>query len=201
MAWGNRAPTVWSPCELEWLKKNREERNLNECSLWLAKSRAAVKRKLDEFDGKVDTSNQKKRTNIGKRSDILVNGKPTFVRSGWEASILRWLTYFGKKWEYEPTVFHFQEVKHGTTSYCPDIKVEDGNDYYYIEVKGYLDSKGRAAINRFKKYYPLEFNRLKAITGGPTTKATKFFEKIGVPVIAYMKDLNREYKSIIPFWE
>jgi len=196
--WG-RGAVKWSPCEVDYLKENRNDRSVNELSLYLAKSRAAIKRKLDELDGKPVPKRNKKGTTIGKRTDIVVDGKPCFFRSGWEANVARWLTHQGKQWQYEPDVFYFKDVKQGTVSYCPDFKY--GKTGLWLEVKGFLDPKGRTAIRRFKKYYPAEFKKLRAIVGSPGTKADQFFKKLGVPVIAYVRDLNKKHKNEIPHWE
>ena len=193
-----RSKTVtWSPCEIDWLKANRSERSVNELSLYLGKSRNAVKLKLDELDGKPAPMKKNKISRIGKRDDIKKNNKPQFFRSGWEANIARWFSYKGEKWEYEPEVFFYESVKHGTVSYCPDFKTDSG----WIEVKGMLDGHGQAAVRRFKKFYPDEFKKLKAVVGRKNTKADKFFKKIGVPILAYMEDLNKEFKNIVPHWE
>ena len=201
-----RSKIVWSSCELDYLKEKREERTINELSLYLAKSRSAVKRKLDEFDGKIVPKINKKGTKIGKRPDILnAKGLPCFFRSGWEANTARWLTHTGKTWEYEPEVFPFwgvpphPDIRHGTMSYCPDFRY--GKTGLWLEVKGFLTSQGRTAINRMRKYYPAEFKKLRAIVGSPGTKADQYFKKIGVPVIGYMTQMNKKHKNTIDNWE
>lgn len=62
-----------------------------------------------------------------------------------------------KTWEHEPQIFWFNEIKRGTRSYLPDFKVtlSDGS-HYWVEVKGYFDSKSLTKIKRFHKYYPGE---------------------------------------------
>lgn len=62
-----------------------------------------------------------------------------------------------KAWEHEPKTFWFNEIKRGTRSYLPDFKVTvpDGS-HYWVEVKGYFDSKSLTKIKRFNKYYPQE---------------------------------------------
>lgn len=62
-----------------------------------------------------------------------------------------------KGWEHEPKCFWFNEIKRGTRSYLPDFKVSlhDGS-HYWVEVKGYFDSKSLTKIKRFRKYYPQE---------------------------------------------
>jgi hypothetical protein len=189
-----RGSITWSPIEEEYLKTHRTK-DINQLTIALAKSRAAIKRKCDEFDGKSNTVNKNKRSAIGKREDL----KGQFFRSGWEANIARVLNYKKIKWEFEPVVFSFLEhgIKRGTVSYCPDFKWKG----VYLEVKGYLDSRGRTAIRRFKKYYPEEFKKLKAIVGSPNTKADKFFKELEVPIYAYMRDLDKEFKNKLKHWE
>ena len=195
----NRSRIIWSPCEEDYLKENRNVRSINELSLYLAKSRSAIQRKFDELDGKPVPTRNKKGTTIGKRNDIIVDGKPCFFRSGWEANVARWLTYKGYEWEYEPQVFFFDGIKSGTVSYCPDFKY--GKTGLWLEVKGYLKPEAKTAINRFKKYHPQEFKKLRAIVGSPGTIPDKYFKKMGIPVIAYMRDLTKKYRSEIPHWE
>lgn len=129
-----RAAT-WSPCELDWLKANREERSINEISLYLAKSRNAVKNKLLELDGKYNPIKKNKISRIGKRDDILKDGKPQFFRSSWEANLARLLIRQKKEWTYEPQVFIFEAIKHGTVSYCLT------GDTPVLTLKGYLPIK------------------------------------------------------------
>lgn len=189
-----RNKTIWSPVELDYLKANRDTMSQEQLSLALAKSRNAIKNKLLELDGKA-VKKTPRRTNIGKRTDL--NG--LFVRSGWEANYLRYLKHQGKKYKYEPQVFPFLDVKHGTTSYCPDIYVP--SDDTWVEIKGMLDGRSKTQIRRFKKYYPAEFSKLRAVVGSPSTKAAKFFESMGVPIIGYYNDLNKQFKKVIKGWE
>ena len=60
-------------------------------------------------------------------------------------------------WEHEPSTFWFENIKRGVRSYLPDFRVwnVDGT-HYWVEVKGYMDSKSKTKIKRFKKYYPNE---------------------------------------------
>ena len=194
--WG-RGKIVWSPCETDYLKANRETRSINELNLYLSKSRNAIKLKLDELDGKGSPKKKNKISKIGKRDDIIQGGKPQFFRSGWEANIARWFNHTGKPWQYEPKVFFFDQVKHGTVSYCPDFK--SGEEW--IEVKGMLDGHSKTAIRRFQKYHPEEFKKLKVIVGRPGTKADLFFKKLGVPILAYISELDKQFKTSIAGWE
>ena len=185
---------IWSPIEIDYLKEHRNNMSTNQLSLALAKSRNAITRKLAELDGKPITKKLNKKSVIGRREDL-----NQFFRSNWEADCARWFNYQGKVWSYEPTVFSFLEhgIKRGTVSYCPDFKVGT----LWVEVKGFLDRKGQTAIRRFKKYYPTEFKKLRAIVGRRGTNADKFFNSIGVPVMAYMNELNKKFKNKLPHWE
>lgn len=189
-----RGKVSWSPVEIDYLKLHREDMSENQLSLALGKTRGALKRKCQELDGKVFTSKKNKKSVIGKRADL-----DQFFRSNWEANVARWLNHKGKKWEYEPEVFSFLEhgVKRGTVSYCPDFKVGT----LWVEVKGYLDGKGKTAIRRFKKFYPNEFKKLRAIPGSPNTQAAKFFNEMGIPIMANYNELKKEFGKKLDNWE
>lgn len=187
-----RGKVKWSPVEIDFLKKNRKKLSVNQLSLALAKSRNAINRKCDELDGKVVAQKRSKRSVIGRRADL-----NQFFRSNWEANAARWFNNEGIAWEYEPEVFFFKGIKRGTVSYCPDFRLGDE----WVEVKGLLDTKGRTAIRRFKKFYPEEFKKLKAIVGRPGTAADKFFKAEGVPILAYINELDKKYRKIIANWE
>lgn len=109
-----------------------------------------VKRKSHK---KIYVSNQGWRT-VGSRN--------IYFRSGWEVNYARYLQWLQEKgqilnWEHEPKTFWFEKIRRGTRSYLPDFKVTklDGS-HYWVEVKGYMDSKSVTKIKRFKKYYPEE---------------------------------------------
>src|SRR3990167_3615935 len=188
-----RSKVTWSLLETDYLKEHRND-DRNQLCLYMSKSRNAVNKKLLEIDGKlVPKVHSKKRSNIGKREDLGI-----FVRSGWEANVCRYLKSLNISYEYEPQVFTFAGVKHGTVSYCPDLKLADGT---WIEIKGFCDGKSKTQIRRFKKHFPVEFARLKVVTGSPNTKATLFFREMGVPVYAFYNELNKQHKKTIPFWE
>ena len=184
---------VWSPVETDYLKEHRKDMSENQLSLALAKSRNAVKRKCLELDGKPLPQKMSRRSVIGKRADL-----GQFFRSNWEANCARVWNAEKKKWEYEPKVFVFPGVKRGTVSYCPDFRVDETE---WIEIKGLLDGRGRTAIRRFKKHYPEEFKKLKAVVGRPGTKAETFFKELGVPIHAYMNELDKKWKKLLPAWE
>jgi len=187
--------TIFSPVEIEYLKKNKDCQPINQLSIDLAKSRNAIKNKILELEGKpVKLAKKNKVSYIGKRPDLGIS-----CRSSWEANILRYLNSQNIKWLYEPKVFVFEKERKGAISYLPDIYLPELD--IWVEVKGMLTSRDRGTIRKFKKYYPNEFSKLKVITGGPTTKASKFFIQLGVPIMCYYADLNKQYKNIIKNWE
>ena len=91
----------------------------------------------------------------------VIGGKKIYCRSRWEANFARALEYQKGvnliDWFYEPETFWFMEIKRGVRSYKPDFKILDYyGDHYWVEVKGYYDSKSLTKIKRFRKYYPNE---------------------------------------------
>lgn len=199
-----RGKVIWSPVEVEYLKKNKDQ-PVSQLSIALAKTKTAVTNKLKELKGiKPKTQGkQNKISRIGKRKDL----GGLFLRSGWEANVARWLKHKKYTYMYEPKVFPFfgvpgqKDVKHGTINYVPDFRIDKGKDYKWLEVKGMLKASDKTRIRRFKKYYPDEFKKLVAVVGSKSTKAAKFFQEMGVPIMAYYNDLNKEFKDSIPNWE
>jgi hypothetical protein len=185
----------YSPVELEYLKLHREDMPIDQLCIALGKSRNSLKNQLLILDGKTPPKGKNsKKSKIGKRADL-----NQFVRSGWEANVLRWLKYKNIKYLYEPKVFVFDKIKHGTVSYLPDIYLPEED--VYLEVKGFMDKKSKTALSRFAKFYPLEFAKLKAIVGRKGTAADKFCAAIGIPICKYYNELDKEFKSIISSWE
>lgn len=196
---------IWSPVEEQWLRTH-SSLPINQLTQMLSKSRSAIKKKIDELTGtttKKSNTSQKYKTKLGKRVDC----NNQYFRSSWEANSFRWIM---NKWknvhhiEVEPTDFSFAPfgILKGTVSYTPDFKVVFKDEtYLWIEVKGFLERQGQTKINRFRKFYPEEFCHLRAITGGPNTKATKFFKSIKVPVVEYIGVINKIGKKEIKNWE
>lgn len=86
------------------------------------------------------------------------DGTEKFFRSTWEYNValyLIWLQEQGKitKWEYEVDEYEFP-VKRGNRFYKPDFKVWVKDQFFYIEVKGYMDNDSRVKLKRMAKYYP-----------------------------------------------
>ncbi len=195
---------VWSPVELEYLQKHKND-PVNQLCIALSKTRAAINKKLSELGSTTTptiTKPKHKKTRIGKRKDL----DNVFYRSSWEANVARVLHILHGKTnvQYEPTTFSFAQfgIIKGTVSYCPDFRVtlSDGS-YIWIEVKGYIKPDDKTKLRRFRKYYPDEFKKLVFITGSSTTKSTKFFESLNVPVYEFYNSLKKRYASQIPAWE
>jgi len=194
------APVKWSSVEIEWLKQHKGDSLISLAGM-LSKSVNAVKSKIKEIEtGVVHTKKRSsKGTKIGKRDDLGM-----FFRSGWEANVARYLKSKNIKFEYEPKTFAFLDfgIKHGTVTYTPDFKVYKSNgEYEYWEVKGFLKAEDKTKLNRFKKFYPEEFKKLRAITGSKTNKTGKFFTKINCQIELEYNQINKDYKKVIPNWE
>jgi hypothetical protein len=120
-----------------------------------------------------------------KHGTVSIGNKAYFFRSSWEANIAAYFEFLKnkneiKEWEYETDTFWFENIKRGVRSYKPDFKItkNDGTQYY-IEVKGWMDSKSKTKLNRMRIYYP----------------------SVKIEVLA--QDRYREiskYSSIIPEW-
>ncbi len=97
-----------------------------------------------------------------KKGWQIIGGKKIYFRSSWEvkyAKVLQCMKDYKLiiEWEHEPKTFWFEKIKRGCRSYLPDFKVTLQNgSFVWIEIKGYLDSKSKTKIKRFRKYYPSE---------------------------------------------
>jgi hypothetical protein len=91
-----------------------------------------------------------------------VGGKMVYFRSKWEANYGKYLEWLKKHnaisdWHHEPKDFWFFAIKRGVRSYKPDFKVENHDKtHYWVEVKGFMDTKSKTKISRFRKYYSNE---------------------------------------------
>jgi hypothetical protein len=104
-----------------------------------------------------DTFGAYSRAASGYRDDL----PGIFFRSSWEPNYARYLNLLVKlglvvEWAYEPETFWFSEIKRGVRSYKPDFRVlyKNASAPVYVEVKGWMDSKSKTKISRFRKYYP-----------------------------------------------
>ncbi len=87
-----------------------------------------------------------------------IGGKTNFYRSKWEKNYALYLQKLKengdiKNWTYEPQPYYEFPIKHGTTRYLPDFRVDNMDDsFYLVEIKGY--SQGLIKLKRMHKYYP-----------------------------------------------
>lgn len=92
----------------------------------------------------------------------IVGEKRKYFRSAWEWRYATYLEFRKKQgeiqeWEYEPKTFWFENIKRGVTNYKPDFYVlEAQGSHFWVEVKGYMDSKSIVKLKRFKRYFPDE---------------------------------------------
>ena len=130
----------------------------------------------------VRQKNTYKTTKMGARPDL---GNYVF-HSGWEANVARYLNLLKEQgkiesWDYEVKRFDFPITK-GVKSYLPDFLINKNDfSHEWWEVKGYWTARAKTAITRFKKYYPKENIRL--------------IER------KEYKEIEKEFKEVIPNWE
>jgi len=120
------------------------------------------------------------------------------MRSSWEANFARVLSVYEIDFEFEPKVFTFP-IKRGTKAYTPDFFLQESNDW--VEVKGYLDSKSKIKIKRFKRYYPVEFEKFTMVVSKYSSDAKKFVEELNIPNVIFYEDIRDFYSRIIYKWE
>lgn len=197
----------WSPVEEEYLRAHRNDTSVNQLCVRLAKSRNAIKKKLNELDGIQTTTSKTKGAGrisyVGRREDC----DNIFLRSRWEANFYRYLKQRRdvEKIEYEPHDFSFTDfgILKGTVSYTPDFRVtfKDGS-YIWVEVKGgFMPNQDKTKIRRFKKYYPEEASKLVALTPGRKSKTAQFFKGEGIPIRWEYPKLQKRWRKRIPGWE
>jgi hypothetical protein len=143
--------------------------------------------------GNNSRGNAYKNTKTGFREDIGIN-----VRSNWEANFVRIVNLYKILFEFEPTVFAFP-IKRGTKGYTPDFFLQQTNEW--IEIKGYLDTKSKTKLKRFKRYYPEEFKKLICIISKYSKEAQQFIEEIEVSRVMYYEDIRSFFSSRIENWE
>jgi uncharacterized protein DUF1064 len=116
-----------------------------------------------------------------------VGGRKIYFRSRWEANYGRYLEFLKthgniSDWEHEPKTFWFDKIKRGSITYLPDYKVHNNDGTHcWVEVKGWMDSRSKTKIKRFRKYFPEE--KLTIISGD-------WFKKNG-----------KQMKELIGDWE
>jgi hypothetical protein len=94
----------------------------------------------------------------GKRADL----GGLYVRSNMEANYLRFLTFLGIPWQYEPVRFIFHAVVSGKNRvYVPDVYLPRAKEYH--EIKGWMDKNSAIKLRRMAKFYPT----VKVVVIGP----------------------------------
>ena len=104
-----------------------------------------------------------------------------YFRSKWEANIARTFNYSNIVWEFEPKRFYFNDIGDGIESYLPDFYLPELD--IWIEVKGWMKDLDKLRINKFKEFYPEEYEKMVLIE-------EKLYIKIG-----------KELSHLIPKWE
>jgi len=153
-------------------------------------SKIASKRLIDGKDNNQRTSKARKRKDL---NDI-------FFRSSWESNFARYLNYIGEVWKYEPKTFFFEGYKRGSLSYTPDFYLSREN--VWIEVKGWMDSKSKTKLKRFKEQFSKEASKMIFVINQNKGKAYDFLNKTFPDnEIIYYNELEKKYKNIISNWE
>lgn len=110
---------------------------------------------VNKFTGRISNGYSRAKTGT-----FTINGKNHFFRSSWEVNIAYYFDFqknsgLIKDWDYESDVFWFNKIKRGVRSYKPDFKItKNDGSIYFVEVKGYMDSKSKTKLNRMRIYYP-----------------------------------------------
>lgn len=116
-----------------------------------------------------------------------IGGVDKYFRSSWEANYARILELLKQEnkihhWEHEPDTYWFEHIARGARSYTPDFKIwVNDKEFFYVEIKGWMDQRSKTKLERFEKYYPEHF-----------TKVLRLED---------MKKLKKEYKPLVDVWE
>lgn len=95
-----------------------------------------------------------------KKGSVEFGGKKFYAKSLWECNVAAYYEFLKSineisDWFYEPDTFWFEKIKRGVRSYTPDFKIiSKEGETYYVEVKGYMDSKSKTKLKRMTKYHP-----------------------------------------------
>lgn len=122
-----------------------------------------------------------------KAAWLEIGGKRYYMKSIWERNVARYLEWLKnqnaiKDWAYEPRLFLFEKIQHGTRAYRPDFRVDEPNGaHHWIEVKGWMDKKSETKLRRMARYYPNE--RLVLIDAGE------------------YRALSQQLRTLVPGWE
>jgi len=153
----------------------------------------AIDADILEQETKNVKGNAYRHTKTGYRKDLGMN-----FRSNWEANFSRILNAYEIVFEFEPKVFTFP-IKRGTKGYVPDFYLPKHDEW--IEIKGYLDDKSKIKLKRFKRYYPLEFEKLTFIISKYSTDGKNFAKLLEIKNVIFYEDIKNNYINKIPNWE
>jgi len=140
----------------------------------------------------------RRNANSGIRKDLSI-----FFRSTMEANVARWLNeiYGRDNWTYEGEWLLLGVDTKGTErNYLPDFKVKDeDNSFFYVEVKGYFDSKDKKKMKMFFKKYPDQ--KILFISSKYNKKLINFVEKYDNAELMFIEDIAQQWSSKIKEWE
>ena len=111
----------------------------------------------------------------------------------------RFLDFTGVVWQYEPKEFVFQNEVRGVKVYNPDFFLPETDGW--VEVKGWLDSKSKSKLKKFKKYYPEEFNKLKMVIRKIRSEDAQWLFNLGIEKFDLYDNLVKQFRDTIPNWE
>lgn len=135
------------------------------------------------------------RTRSKKRADL--GGR--FFRSTWEANYARYLNLCGVRWEYEPRIFDFAQIRRGVVDYTPDFYLPDEDRW--VEVKGWFSPRDKTKLRRFARFYPEEFKKLTVVIAKLEGKPYETAQALGVGRIESYRDIAASAAGLISTWE
>lgn len=130
-----------------------------------------------------------------------------FFRSKMEANVARYYRYIGELYIYEYKEFEFKGIRRGSRFYKPDFYLPVLGRW--IEVKGWFRKQDKTKLKRFKKYFPIEFEKLRFIIPDKYARdkangemVTFLMDGLGIDFkdIESYKEMG-EFGSMIPNWE
>lgn len=106
-----------------------------------------------------------------------------YVRSGWEADVCRLFMFHNRPYEYESYTI---ELEDGSDTLFWTVDLLDPTNFMsngLIEIKGWWDEKSKRKLQLLQLQQP------------------KVRDQLSIIGVSEMKDLIREYSSVIPNWE
>jgi hypothetical protein len=130
-----------------------------------------------------------------------------YVRSKWEANLVRYYRFTKTEFVYEPKEFEFVGLKRGNRFYKPDFYLP--KEDRYVEIKGYLDATSITKLKRFRKYFPETADRMTIVVQRvfQSGKLTLSKEAAALVRLGFRLDQLQSYADLerrfgfIPGWE